>query len=147
MATKRPAGGTIVAISTSTSNDWLGPWTTIPGIMGSVSLPGGQAQKVDITTHDDITTYGRFRQNGAGISDVTDPSWTMLWDPDDATHAILLAAFTAGSTRDFRFTFPNVTKKYGVNGQVSIGNGQADVGDYLKYQVTVTANKINFNVT
>lgn len=150
MATKRHGGGMVWDIASTQGLSWLGPWTPIPQVTGPITLPGGTSTKIDITTHDDIVTYGRIKQNGGGLADVTDPGASILWDPDDTVHQKLLAAFQAGSVFQFRFSFPSstgaVTKKYGVQGQVSIGNGQADMNGYVTYPITVVANQINFNV-
>ena len=153
MTIKRYGGGMIWEVSaspTTTGTAWTGPWTVIPQVMGTITLPGGTATKIDITTHDDIITYGKIRQNAGGIADVTDPGGSILWDPDDTVHQKLLAAFQAGSVFQFRFTFASstgvVTKKYGAMGQVSIGNGTSDINGYVTYPVTVVANTVNFNV-
>jgi hypothetical protein len=136
-----------VNTSGSVGLNWLGPWTLIPGFTGTVNLPGGTSAKIDITTHDDVLAFGRIKQNGAGLADVADPGGTMFWDPDEATHQQLLAGFMAGSTYQFRFTFPGgVVKKYGVQGQISIGNPTADINGYVQTALTVVANKINFDV-
>jgi hypothetical protein len=145
--TKRPAGGTKVEIATTTLT-WLGPWTTVNGFTGTINLPGGTSSKVDITTHDDVLALGRLRQNGAGLADVSDPGGTVMWDPDDAIHQMLLAGFLAGSVYQFRFTFPGgVIKKYGVQGQISVGTPTADINGYLQTPLTIVANAVKFDVT
>lgn len=146
MATKRPSGGTIVARSNVTTADWLGPWTQIAQVTGDITLPGGNPSKIDITTHDDVITYGGFRQNGAGLSDVTDPSFDILLDPDDAQHQALITDFQNRTARDYRFTYPGgVTRKWGVRGQVSLAS-RAELNGYLRATVTILANVVNFNV-
>lgn len=142
--TKRPAGGTIIERSTG-GLDWLGPWEEIDGTTGDYTLPGSQAAKVDITTHRDILTYGAIKQNGAGIADVTDPSFDILYDPDHAGHQALITAAKNRTVMDFRFTYPGVTRKEGVRGQLSIAK-RAPIGGYLMLTVTILANAINDNV-
>jgi hypothetical protein len=139
---KRPAGGMQVEIASTFTMTWLGPWSLIPGFTGTVNLPGGTSAKIDITTHDDVLEFGRIKQNGAGLADVADPG-----DPDNEMHQLLLAGFMAGSVFQFRFTFPGgVVQKYGVQGQVSIGNPTADINGYVQTPLTIVANKINFDV-
>lgn len=145
--TKRPSGGTIVERSTVTTANWLGPWAAIPGVTGDITLPGGQPSKIDITTHDDVVTYGGFRQNGAGLADTTDTAFELLLDPDDTTHQALMADFAARTARDYRITFPGgVVKKYGTRGQIGI-SPRAELNGYLRAQVTILANVVNFNVS
>ena len=144
--TKRPTGGTKLQRCTGTNVDWLGPWQDIPGLTGTINLPGGTPTKVDITTHDDVASLGRFKQNGAGLSDVPDPGATLLFDPDDSVCQALQADFAAGTVRQYRIVFPNVTRKWGVEGQVGLGQGSAPIDGYLQVPFSVVANKINFNV-
>ena len=144
--TKRPSGGTKVEVSQTTTANWLGPWTQIQGVTGDITTPGGTPSKVNITTHDDVITYGGFTQNGSGLADVNDLNFDMLFDPDDAGHQALLADFAARTVRDYRITFPGVTRKYGVRGQIGLGGGKAELNGYLHYTATVMANTVNFNV-
>jgi hypothetical protein len=144
--TKRPAGGTKVERSTTTTADWAGPWEQIPGVTGDITLPGGQPSEVDITTHDDVLTYGGWRQKGAGLADTQNPSFDLLLDPDDAVHQALLADLSARTARDYRFTFPGwVVKKYGVRGQVGMTK-RAPINGYLMATVTILANVVDFDV-
>jgi hypothetical protein len=148
MATKRPAGGMIIERSNTTTLDWLGPWTAIGLIAATanITLPGGAPSKVNITTHDDIVSTGGYVQNGAGLIDVTDLGFEILLDPDDTQLQAMQADMSARTTRDYRIRFPVVTRKWGVRGQISIASN-ADGTNYLRSQVTVLANAINFNVT
>ncbi len=144
--TKRPAGGIKIERCTATTTGWLGPWEQIPGAMATITLPGGTPTKVDITTHDDVLTYGGFKQNGAGLADVTDLQFTVLLDPDDTVHQALLTDLAARTARDYRITFPGgVSRKWGCRGQVGF-NPSGDINDYLKAQVTVLSNTISLNV-
>src|SRR5262245_59056830 len=145
--TKRPSGGTKIERSTTTTADWLGPWTQILGVTGDITLPGGTPAKIDITTHDDVLTYGGFRQNGAGLADTTDTSFELLLDPDDTGHQALYTDFTNRTARDYRITFPGgVIRKYGTRGQLGI-SPRAELNGYLRATVTILANTVNFNVT
>jgi len=147
MATKRPAGGMIIERSNTTTLDWLGPWTAIGLVMATsaITLPGGQPTKVNITTHDDIITYGGFVQNGAGLIDVSDLGFEILLDPDDSQLQSMQTDMINRTVRDYRIKFPNVTRKWGVRGQMAMGSS-ADGTNYLRSNVTVLANAINFNV-
>lgn len=143
--TKRPAGGIQFQRATTTTVG-ASTFETIPGFTATITLPGGQPTKVDITTHDDVLTFGRFKQNGAGLADVTDPGGTVLFDPDDTVHQAMLADFAAGTARDYRFIFPGgIVKRWGCRGQLGISpNG--DINGYLQAQVTVLANTVDFDV-
>lgn len=144
--TKRPAGGIKIERATVTTSGWVGPWEQIPGAMATITLPGGTPTKVDITTHDDVLAYGGFKQNGAGLADVTDVAFTILIDPDDTVHQALLADLAARTARDYRITFPGgVIRKWGTRGQVGVAPS-GDINDYLKAQLTILSNVISFNV-
>jgi hypothetical protein len=144
--TKRPTGGTKIDRSNTTTADYLGPWTQIAGVAGDITLPSGTPSKIDITTHDDVITFGGFRQNGAGLADTTDLSFDMFFDPDDAQHQAMLADLSGKVARDYRITFPGgVSRKWGTRGQIGI-SAMAEINGYLKAKVTVLANTISFNV-
>lgn len=143
--TKRPAGGIIIEYSSVLTANWLGPWVEVEGVAGTITLPGGSPSKVDITTHRDIITYGGFKQNGAGLIDVTDLAFMILADPDSAGYQFVLADMAARNARDYRITYPGVTRKHGVRGQISVAPS-GDPADYLRSQCTVLANAVNFNV-
>ena len=142
---KRPAGGILIERSTVTTADYLGPWQQIPGAAGDVTLPGGTPSKVDITTHDDVITFGGFKQNGAGLADTTDASFDLFLDPDDTVHQAMLADLAARTARDYRFSFPGVTRKWGTRGQLGI-TPKGEMNGYLKATVTVLSNTISHNV-
>lgn len=144
--TKRPSGGTVVSRSNTTTADYLGPWTAVAGVTGDITLPGGTPSKIDITTHDDVITYGGFRQNGAGLADTTDLAFDLLLDPDDAQHQALLVDLSARTARDYKLDFPGVTRNWGTRGQIGIG-ATAELNGYLKARCTVLANTLSFNVT
>lgn len=148
MAVKRPAGGMILERSNTTTLDFLGPWTAIAQVAATanITLPGGAPSKVNITTHDDVVAFGGFVQNGSGLIDVTDMTFEILLDPDDTQHQGLLADMAARTVRDYRIRFPvGVTRKWGIRGQISLASN-ADGTNYLRTNVTVMANVVNFNV-
>jgi hypothetical protein len=137
----------VIARSNTTTLDFLGPWTAIALVTAtaSITLPGASPSKVNITTHDDVITFGGFIQNGAGLADVTDLSFEILMDPDDAQHQAMLADMAARTTRDYRITFPSITRKWGVRGQIGMASS-GDGTNYLRTTCTVLANVIRFNV-
>jgi hypothetical protein len=137
----------IIERSNTTTLDFLGPWTAIAVVSAtqSIALPGASPSKVNITTHDDIITFGGFIQNGAGLADVTDLTFEILLDPDDAQQQAMLVDVGARTARDYRIRFPGVTRKWGITGQLSMASS-ADGGNYLRTQCTVLANRISFNV-
>ena len=147
MGTKRVAGGIGIDRSNTTTLDFLGPWTAIALVSATaaVTLPGASPTKVNITTHDDIVTYGGLVQNGAGLMDVTDLSFEIFLDPDDSQQQSMLVDMAARTARDYRIRFYGVTRKWGITGQISIA-GTADGANYLRAQCTVMANRTSFNV-
>jgi hypothetical protein len=147
---KRAAGGMIIERSTVLSNftsGWTptGPWTPIAQVAATanITLPGAAPSKVNITTHDDIITFGGFVQNGAGLADVTDLSFEILTDPDDAQFKAMLVDMSTRAARDYRITFPGVTQKWYIAGQISVASN-ADGTNYLRSTCTVLANKVLF---
>lgn len=139
--------GVIIARANGTNLDWLGPWTAIPGITGSPTLPGGTVATYDATTHDQAATTG-FKQKRAALADVNDVTFQIFWDPDDtAIHQLILADMQARTTRQYRVTMFGVIRKYGVQGQIGVGNLTANIDGGLIATVTIAANAVNFNVT
>lgn len=143
--TQHDGAGMVVERATGTNLDWLGPWETIPGMSGTFTLPGGTPATYDATTHAYAASTG-FKQKRSGIADVNDPGGPCFWDPDDTVHQAVLADMSARTVRQYRFTMPGVTRKYGAEGQIGVGNIQADINGGLTAQVTISANKVNFNV-
>ena len=143
---KHDGAGVIIERCTGTNLDWLGPWQAIPGFSGSPTLPGGTASTYDATTHDEAAATG-FKQKRAGLADVNDVSGPCFWDPDDtAVHQLILTDMAARTVRQYRIRMFGVTRKYGVEGQISMGNLTANIDGGLTATLTIAANKVNFNV-
>lgn len=143
--TKRDGAGILVEYSATLG--WAGAWTTVPGFMGTVTLPGGQAATWDATTHDDIVGGQVTRQKRAAISDIPNLGGQILWDPGDLVHQALLTAMGARTILEFRFTvFGLSSPKYGARGQVSVSNIQANMDGGVTAQLDIIASLTNFNV-
>jgi hypothetical protein len=140
--TIRNGAGIIVERATGLNLDWLGPWQVIPGFTGTVTGPGGVAKTWDATTHESAAATG-FTQKKTGISDVSDPGGTLLLDPDDTVHQALYSDMAGRIVRQYRFTYPGVTRRHGVEGQISVGGSQADINAGLTAQVTIAAQRVN----
>ena len=143
--TKRDGGG--LRVEYSTTMGWTGPWTTIPGFNGAVTMPSGQSARYDATTHDDILSGQITKQYRAEISDIPELGGPLLWDPADTVHAAMLTAMGARTVLEFRFTiFGLSAPKYGARGQVIVANIQAGVTGGLTAQLTIIPNATNFAV-
>lgn len=144
--TKRLGAGTLVQWNTGTGA-WAGPWVTIPGMNGTITLPGGTPSDIEVTTHDDVVAGGRFQQKAAGLAQMPDLGGSFLLDPSNDIHKSIVAHVQSGTARYFRFCPPGVTTGdfYGAYGQLGF-TAQADLNGTLSGTLTIKAQSVNFAV-
>lgn len=143
--TPRFGGGTLVKRATTTG-EGATTFVEIPGIKGDITLPGGQAAKIEIQTHNDIAASGRRKLYGAGLQDTQDLSFELLFDPDDATHQAMLTDSEDGSIREYEITFADgVTRKWKVLAAVGNFTPRAPENDFLRCQFALFVRKLNTN--
>ena len=144
---KRLGAGTLVQWNT-TSASFAGPWTTIPGMTGTITLPGGTPSTIDVTTHDDVAAGGRFQQNAAGLAQVPDLGGTFILDTENDIHRSLMAHVISGTVRYFRFCPPGSTTGsfLGAVGQIGF-SAQADINGTVGGTLTIKAQEVSFSVT
>jgi hypothetical protein len=145
--TKRDGAGILFEKASGLNLDWLGPWVTIPGAMGTVPMPGGAAASYDATTHDDILAGQITKQKRAAISDIPDVVVTLMWDPDSVEHKALLTDMGNRTTRQYRWKPFGVTQRYYAEAQVVVGSAQADINGALTNQITLIISRTNFIAT
>jgi hypothetical protein len=144
---KRDGAGLKFEKATGTNLDWLGPWVVVPGVMGTVPLPGGTAASYDATRHDDVLAGQITKQKRAALADIPDLQITMMWDPAATEHQALLTDMGARTVRQYRFTaFGVAAPKYGVSAQIVVGSPQADINGGLTAQITLIVSATNFVV-
>jgi hypothetical protein len=145
--TKRLGAGTLVQWNTTSAN-YTGPWVTIPGMQGTITMPGGTPSTIDVTTHDDVAAGGRFVQNAAGLAQVPDLGGTFILDTENDIHQAIMQHVISGTTRYFRFCPPGSTtgRFLGCVGQLGF-TSQADINGTVGGTLTIKAQSINFNVT
>lgn len=145
--TKRLGAGTLVQWNTSSAS-FAGPWVTIPGMTGTITLPGGTPSTIDVTTHDDIVSGGRFQQNAAGLAQVPDLGGTFIFDSENDIHQEIVAHVISGTVRYFRFCPPgSLTGHFlGAIGQLGF-TAQADMNGTVSGTLTIKAQSVSFTVT
>ena len=146
--TKRLGGGTLVQWTTNTAA-WTGvTWVTIPGMTGTITLPGGTPSTIDVTTHDDIVAGGRFQQNAAGLAQVPDLGGTFILDTENDIHQSIMAHVISGTVRYFRFCPPGSVSGHflGATGQLGF-SAQADMNGVVGGQLVIKAQTVKFDVT
>lgn len=99
MAEKYAAKGSAISIGDSTDGAST-IYTPIPSFR-SIGNSGGEAERIDVTTHDSVGGRREFRQGFKGEVTVT---FEIIYDPADATHQLLAELFDSGERRDFRVT-------------------------------------------
>ena len=145
--TKRLGGGTLVQWNTGTLG-YAGPWVTIPGMTGTITLPGGTPSTIDVTTHDDVAAGGRFQQNAAGLAQVPDLGGTFILDTENDIHQSIMAHVISGTVRYFRFCPPGTTTGHflGCVGQLGF-TAQADLNGTVGGTLSIKAQSVSFSVT
>lgn len=143
---KRLGAGTLLQWHTGTGV-WVGPWVTIPGMTGTITLPGGTPSDIVVTTHDDVAAGGRFEQKAGGLAQVPDLGGTFILDAANDIHKSILAHVISGTARYFRFCTPGITTGdfYGAYGQVGF-TAQADLNGTVGGTLTIKAQQVNFAV-
>lgn len=151
--TKRLGGGTLVQWNTGTggfspAGSGTSQWITIPGMNGTITMPGGTPSDIVTTTHDDISAGGRFNTKAAGLSDIPDLGGTFIYDQENDIHKTLLAYMQSGSSAYFRFKVPNIsTGNYsGCVGRVGF-TAQADMNGLVTGTLAIKAESVSFTVT
>lgn len=144
--TKRLGAGTLVQWNTGTTA-WSGPWVTIPGMTGTITLPGGTPSDIDVTTHDDVAAGGRFQQKAAGLAQVPDLGGTFILDTENDIHQAIVAHVISGTARYFRFCPPgSLTGHFmGAYGQIGF-SAQADINGTVNGTLTIKAQQVKFDV-
>ena len=67
----------------------------------SISSSGGEAERIDVTSHDSVGGYREFVQGFKGETSVT---FEILYDPAHASHELLGALYASGEVRDIKIT-------------------------------------------
>jgi len=75
-------------------------FTTIPGVK-DFSVPLGDTELIDVTSHDSAGGYAEFV---AGIKDPSEFSVPIVWDGTNTAHAALVTAHGAGTAVTFMVT-------------------------------------------
>lgn len=146
--TKRLGAGTAVQWTTNTASFLNVTWVTIPGMTGTITLPGGTPSTIDVTTHDDVISGGRFQQNAAGLAQVPDLGGTFILDTENDVHRQIMADVISGTVRYFRFIPPGSTsgRYLGAYGQIGF-SAQADMNGVVGGTLTIKAQGVRFDIT
>lgn len=99
---KYAAKGAVISIGDS-SGGASAQYTDISNFR-SISSTGGEAERIDVTTHDSVGGYREFVQGFKGESSVT---FEILYDPADASHQLLGELYASGDVRDVKITLPD----------------------------------------
>lgn len=99
---KYAAKGAIIEIG-DTDGGASVTWTPIAQFR-SISTSGGEAERIDATTHD---STGGYREFVAGFKGETSFSFEIMYDPADTSHDLLVTLYGTGETRDVRITVPS----------------------------------------
>lgn len=115
-------------ISSSTSFTALAQIRDISG----PSLAKGTAE----TTHRNST--GRWRTFVSTLRDGGEITFDLVFDPDDASHALMLTAFEENNGQNFRVTFPDATPAtWTFLGEITAFEPSAPMEDALTASVTI----------
>lgn len=112
-------------------------FTTIAEVQ-SISGPTTEFDKIDRTSHD---SPGGARQYYPGLKDQGELSFTVIYDPKEATHgsAGLFGDANARTTRNYKLIFPDTGGSYYTFSAFVSGLPQEfPVDDLIKANVTLT---------
>jgi len=97
--------GTQLQYETAPGSD---TWQTVKEVQ-SIGGPGTQADEVDVTNHDSV---GDYREKIRGLIDGGDLTATINFQPDDASHQALISDLNAGTRRQWRLRWSQMTTVY-----------------------------------
>jgi hypothetical protein len=96
------AFGTLIQKETTPGS---GVYTTIAQLGHDITGPGQKSDTIDTTTHNQTSPYKSFI---SGLREGGDVKFPVFFDPNDATHADLIATFEGGVPINFRLLPPFV---------------------------------------
>ena len=123
-------GVTLKRAATTTVGD-----VTFTAIDGSTNFkpPGFAGTEIDVTQH--VLGAVKRRSKVSGLSDTTQATMTIYYDPDHPQHAAMLLDNETLVYRDYEIEFPDTTNKWRFRGQLITFDVQA-----IPVDAMITAN-------
>jgi predicted secreted protein len=100
--------GTLLQVETSPGS---GTYTTIAEVK-SISGPTGESDEIDVTNHDSVGDYREFVR---GLIDAGEITTSVNWQPDIAIHQQLHSDQAAGTKRNWRINWNQMTVPWGLS--------------------------------